>query len=242
MRLPAALLLPSILLLVSSAASQTQSPDPDSSEAPAKESTARASEDASTSESAALPLAEDTLRGRFALSLMGGAFAPFGSLEKEIPWSRVSKPGPGADLEAAVGVSRSAALGAWLHTSRFGSGSVCETCSTTTLAGGPLLRLHLVQGLKLDPWVSIGVGLRAIAIHSDRDTSYRGFDFARLTVGGDWYASRNVAVGPYVQLLSGVTVERPASPPAGERPFDDRGSVYWIFSSGLRLTLSLPGR
>ncbi len=235
MRFPAALLIASLFLFTWDANGQTRSAN--STERP------RSSEsDDSVSDAPALPLAEDTLKGRFALSLMAGPFAPFGSLESDIPWSEASKLGPGAEVEAAIGVTRSVVVGAWLHASQLGAGDDCDACSTTNLAGGPVIRVHLVQGLKLDPWVSVGIGLRSIAITGDTDATYTGFDWARITIGGDWYANRNVAVGPYVQLLGGATVERPESPPAGERPFEDHGSIYWTFSSGLRLTLSLPGR
>jgi hypothetical protein len=242
MRPLAALLIPSLFLFAWKANGQVLSSDPPSDEPTGSESQHPAEDDESVSEPPQIPLAQDTLKGRFAWSLLGGPFAPLGSLEKDIPWRQAAKLGPGAELEAAIGVSRSVVLGAWLHASRLGSGDSCEACSTTNLAGGPLIRVHLVQGLKLDPWVSMGIGLRSIAISSDTDVNYTGFDWLRITVGADWYASRNVAVGPYVQLLGGVTVDRPESPPTGERPFDDRGSAYWTLSSGLRLTLSLPGR
>ena len=193
-------------------------------------------------ESPDLPPARDTLGGRFAISVGGGIVVPFGPLESEIPWHDTTGHGLGIDLEPAVGVSRSVMVGVWLGASSLGRGDLCQDCSTLTAAGGPLLRVHLVQGLKLDPWASVGVGLRSIRVSADERFDYLGLDWMRATLGADWYASPHIAVGPFVQLLAGASVIRPQSSPVDERPFDDRGSVYWMFSSGLRLTLAAPAR
>jgi hypothetical protein len=246
MRLAAALFAVPGILVALQARGQTL-PEPPMT-APAETTSADADEleaaslAADEAESSDLPPARDTLGGRLALSMGGGLVVPFGPLEAEVPWRDTTGHGPGIDLEPAVGVSRSVMVGVWLGASRLGRGDLCQDCSTLTAAGGPLVRFHLVQGLKLDPWVSAGVGLRSIRVAADERLDYLGIDWLRATVGADWYASPHLAVGPFVQLLAGASVDRPQSSPLDERPFDDHGSVYWMFSSGLRLTLTLPAR
>ncbi len=255
MRLAAALLIPFLFLVAWDASGQPAPPpnDPDAPEpvpangepAPTSEppdKAGKADEAQAPDAPVPIPLAKDTLRGRFTLSLAGGLMIPFGSLEKEIPWRRASGLGPSAELEPAIGVSRSVMLGLWAHISQPGHGGACESCTTQSVAGGPLIRFHIVQGLKLDPWVSMGVGVRSIAVSAEASSAYVGFEWLRLSLGSDWYASRGTAVGPYVQFVGGSTLTRPDAPPVGDRPFDARGSVYGVFSAGLRLSLAVPSR
>jgi hypothetical protein len=246
MRRPAALFLLSGLLFPCHASGQTPAANPvqpnPMTPPNASAPTAVPAPETDREETPIVPPATDTVKGRFTLSLMGGLVVPFGSLEREIPWRDAAGLGLGGDVEPTFGLSRSVMVGAWLHASQLGAGGQCSECSTRSVAGGPLVRFHLVQGLKLDPWVSVGVGPRSIVVSADDDFAYLGFDWMRFTVGADWYASSNLAVAPFMQLLGGASIDRPDAPPVGERPFDDHGAVYWTFTAGLRLSLSFPGR
>lgn len=209
-------------------------------DAPAAETT-REAPDQETPVPAPL-LADDSLRGRLVLSLGGGVSAPYGALERSVPWRDAAATGASGVLELGVGLSRATVAGVWGTAAGFPSASDCSTCSTTSYAGGAFLRYHLVQGLRFDPWVSFGAGARALRVRNDADFDYTAVDWLRLTVGGDWYVVSRLAFGPYLGLVGGATVDRPDTPPVGERPLDDRGAVYVTVDAGLRLTLTHPSR
>ena len=193
-----------------------------------------------SSDAPASPASADSLGGRLSLSLLGGATVPAGLLERGIPLADVASTGVQGGLEVAYGVSRTVMLGLWGHADRFGSPSTCPDCSLTSWGGGPLLRYHLVQGFRFDPWVSAGFGVRQMS--AEAGGTYVGLDWMRATVGGDWYALPSFAVGPFLQFLAGATLDRPDTPPIDDRPAEDQGALYFTGSVGLRVNLLLPGR
>jgi len=191
-----------------------------------------------------VPPAEDLVSRHVNASALALLAVPFGSLERELPWYDVAATGPGAGLEIAVGVSRNVSIGAWGDLVLFGSGPECTDCSTLTFSGGPLVRFHLVQGMRFDPHVTAGVGLRSTTTRSSpANLDYLGLDWLRLTAGGDWYATPNLALSPFFTLAAGATVRLPDESPVRLAPGEERQSgVYGTALFGLRLTLDAPGR
>ena len=66
-----------------------------------------------------------------------------------------------------------------------------------------LLQSGKVQGVRFDPWVSAGLGFRET--HGANE-SFTGIDWARLQVGGDWYATSQFGFGPLIELSLGTFV------------------------------------
>ncbi len=187
---------------------------------------------------------EDLVSKHLNASALAILAVPFGSLEWELPWYDVASPGPGAGVELTVGVSRNVSIGAWGDLVVLGSGPECRHCSTLTLALGPLVRYHLVQGMRFDPHVTAGIGVRSTTTQSaPDDLDYLGLDWLRVTAGGDWYATPNLAFSPFVTLAAGATVRLPDASPVRLAPGEERRSgVYGQALFGLRLTLDAPGR
>ncbi|MBN1609973.1 MAG: hypothetical protein JW940_25320 [Polyangiaceae bacterium] len=187
------------------------------------------------SPTSATPAPLDTLRGHLALTAGGGLAVPLGRLQSGLPLSRRLGPGPAVALSATYGVSRAVALGLWGDMQRWGNGSACSSCSGTGLGAGALAAYHLVQGVRFDPWLAAGLGWRTLAIESDpSDAAYSGPEFLRLLVGGDWYATSLLALGPTLELAAGTYTKRPSR--AGSR------RAYWQLQTTLRVTLDLPGK
>lgn len=187
------------------------------------------------------PPAADTLGGHFMLSVAGAFVNPSGryssSLSDNAGWGWLF----GAD--AGYGVSRSVVLGAWGHYQDLpGSGS-CSDCTATSWAVGPFVRFHLVQGLRFDPWMLFSVGYRQSNVTPpplgpatdppSNGWDFSGFDWARIQVGGDWYAFKSLGFGPFLELDSGGFTSR-----------DSGGNLraHWHFAAGLRLVLDVPGK
>jgi hypothetical protein len=160
---------------------------------------------------------------------------PLGRLQSGLPQSRLVGPGLALTLSATYGVSRTVALGIWADAQSWSKGSACAGCSGAGFAGGALAVYHLVQGVRFDPWLAAGLGWRTLTVESaSPDVTYSGPELLRLLVGGDWYATSLVALGPALELSGGTYTKRPAG--AGS------GRTYWQFQTTLRVTLDLPGK
>lgn len=96
-----------------------------------------------------------------------------------------------------------------------------------------MLRYHLVEGTRFNPWLALGVAYRHISWNFDRARTLDSIEFARLTLGGDWYVTSLFAVGPVV----GLGLDTAYSEPSGEQR-----ELFALYYAGLRITLDLPGR
>ncbi len=183
-----------------------------------------------------IPSARDTLKGHWVIGASLGVKWPFGSLENGIKQSSALGTGLALNLDLGFGLSRNVVIGAWGEFDDYGSPSACAACSTTSFAGGPFMRYHIVQGTRFDPWGAIAVGLRRTAVDAgSATTKYFGPDWLRLTLGGDWYPFANVGFGPYLQLDLGSYTSHPQSGSVGT-------SVHTGLGTGLRVTLDFPGK
>ncbi len=184
-----------------------------------------------------VPPALDTLGGHFSLAGSAGVAVPFGDLQQGAAQSRAMGAGWGFGAELGYGVSRSVVVGVWGQGLKLGGGSSCKDCSTTSFAGGPFVRYHLVQGTRFDPWMSAGLGFRTTRITGGAggDLSYSGLEWLRLRVGGDWYAFSNFGFGPFFELDAGHYFSRPSQASGS-------ASTHLAFTTGLRLIVDLPGK
>ena len=70
---------------------------------------------------------------------------------------------------------------------------------------------------------------------SEGNVSYRGIEWLRLQVGGDWYPASVLGIGPLFELDMGIYSTKPQGSIGEVAP-------HWQFVTGLRLTLDIPGR
>ena len=168
-----------------------------------------------------IPNARDTLGGHFVLGASAGAKWAFGS------HSGALGTGLGLNLDLGYGISRNVVLGAWGEFVDYSTVSGCGACSGKSFAGGPLVRYHIVQGTRFDPWGELAVGVRSTTVDVRGESkNHVGPDFLKLTLGGDWYPTSNVGVGPYVTFDLGTY----------------GSSSHSGLGTGLRLVLDFPGK
>ena len=181
-----------------------------------------------------MPAASDTLAGHLALEV-GPLFAvPFAQLDERTASKEAAGIGVGLGGKVGVGVSRGLSLGGFAEYTAFGHPSGCDRCEANAFAFGPFVRYHLVQGVRFDPQVALGVGYRKVnATTREQTYRYAGIDWLRLEFGGAWYALSQVGFGPYAELSLGTFTKRPEN----RDP-----SVYGCFSLGLRLFIDARGR
>ncbi len=181
------------------------------------------------------PPAQDSLGGHLVLGMGAQYLWPFGRVGSAQRQRNLSGDGPAFAVDLGYGVSRQVVLNAWGELATLPEGSNCSDCKTTSFAVGPAVRFHLVQGLRFDPWLSFGVGYRHTSLDDGSETtSFSGFDWARVRLGGDWYPTRMFGFGPFLELTSGGYFDRPESAGALR--------TYWQGSIGLRLVLDFPGK
>jgi hypothetical protein len=176
-----------------------------------------------------IPSAHDTLGGHLVLGGSVGAKWPFGSLNDTQTQRSELGPGVALNLDLGVGLSRNVVFGAWGEFDSYSAPPECPACSAKSFAAGPFLRYHAVQGSRFDPWGALAIGLRQTNIDNGGTSTehFFGAEFLRLSLGGDWYASSNFALGPYVELNMGV--------------YGD-GTIHTDLGTGLRLVLDFPGK
>lgn len=175
-----------------------------------------------------IPNAHDTLGGHFILGASLGARWPFGDLEQGRAQQEFMGAALAVNLDAGFGVSRNVVIGAWGEFDNHYSPSGCKPCSAKSYAGGPFIRYHLVQGTRFDPWGAFALGVRSTNVDTRNDTTdhYFGVDFLRLTLGGDWYPTSNIGLGPYFSFDAGTYGKQ----------------VHTGLSTGMRLVFDLPGK
>lgn len=189
-----------------------------------------------------IPAAPDDLGGHFRIGLGGGIAVPFGAFHADLDEGDRIAIGPALSFVASYGVSRVVAIGIGGGASLFGSSSACGGCAANSLALGPRIVYHLVQGTRFDPWAAAGVGYRITTLTGSSgggssaaaaDQSYGGIEWLHLSVGGDWYPWPNLGLGPVMELDAGVY---------GERPAGTSRDSYWHFLLGIRVVLDVPGK
>jgi hypothetical protein len=179
-----------------------------------------------------IPNARDLLGGHVVLAGALGAKWPFGSLNDQQTQRSELGPGLALNLDLGVGLSRTVVLGVWGEFDDYSAPPLCAACSAKSFAGGPFLRYHAVQGARFDPWAAFGVGVRQTNIDNGGQSSehFFGAELLRLSLGADWYATSNIAIGPYVEL------------DMGSYGRFDLGTLHTDLGTGLRLTLDFPGK
>ena len=110
-----------------------------------------------------------------------------------------------------------------------GGASGCTDCKGRTLTLGLGVAYHLLDGVPLDPWMSVGVGYRHTTLETPATGSltYQGVEALRLALGFDHYLAPSFGIGPSAELMLGRYLTR--SPGSV-----DPASAHASFMFGLR--------
>jgi hypothetical protein len=211
-----------LLLLLAPSAALAQGGPPNSLPAPEEDD----------SERPLIPDASDVLGGHVLAGIAPIWSLPFGTLESRLPAADRLASGFGARADLGFGVSRTVVLGVTGDFSSYLSPDDCDGCGGQSFGVGPMLRDHLVQGTRFDPWVSIGAGFRSLSVDGgDEALDLTGVDWLRVAFGGDYYPLSNFALGPFAGF--------DATTYTGG---DDDSRISFQLTLGLRLALNVPGK
>lgn len=179
-----------------------------------------------------IPPAADMRSGHF-VGAIGGAFLfPVGRVEQDASLGDLTV-GPAFMLDLGFGISRTTVLAVAGQYGLPGRGDACANCDPSTWAVGPFLRYHLVQGLRFDPWMAAGIGVRGV--HFDSSRSYVAIDWVKLQVGGDWYPWSSIGFGPFAEFDFGSAIK------ASEGDLQNTALIVHTLL-GIRAVLDVPGK
>ncbi len=178
------------------------------------------------------------------ISIAGGVSyaAPVGEVTNGLLATSVLSGGTAFQGALGLGLSRYLSLEFQGSYAALGGGTSCTGCTANSLGVGVGFIYHLAQGIAFDPWGGFGVGYRSLDINAPSGQTltaaghYQGFDFMRLTLGGEFYPTPSLGFGPYIEASIGSYRLRPdpASVP----------SAYAFLSVGFRVTFDplRPGK
>jgi outer membrane protein W len=86
------------------------------------------------------------------------------------------------------------------------------SCSTHDIAFGANLHYHILPDATFDPWLGVGLGYEiftqnasgtVFGQNADGSGTFKGFQFLILEAGGDFKATPDLAVGPFLNFALG---------------------------------------
>jgi hypothetical protein len=188
------------------------------------------------------------LGGKVAVTAPGGKLGPSppNTLNTSRATADITSTGVSFGGLLGVGLGRHASLQVEGEYSRFGAPTGCTSgCKGQSYDLGLGFAYHLAQGVAVDPWASFGMGYRAATFITNVDLSgaaagvlneqrYRGFDFARIALGADFYPAPVFGFGPYFEVDVGASL----SPAVANVSPPPTGTAFYAFVHfGLRVTL-----
>ncbi len=181
------------------------------------------------------PLPANSVGGHLRVAARAGLAEPFGGIARGQDYQTFADTGAGAGLELSYGLGRDVSLGVSGDLEWLSSSPSCASCAPASWGMGLFARYHLVQGLRFDPWVAYGMGVRSLGFEqaSGRAT-YHGWEWLKLSLGADFYPNRMIGLGPYLELGAASML----SVPEDQRP----GKVTFRFHAGLRISFDVMGR
>lgn len=147
--------------------------------------------------------------------------------------------GIGFRADVGFGLSRSVVVGAWGSFAGYTDGSRCPDdahCNGRAFSVGPYVRYHLSQGLRFDPWLTLGGGYRRLTFDDTAGVrqKFSGIEWLHFELGADYYVFSGLGVGPYASLSLSSYTNRPSG--SGD------ATVNTELSTGLRFLFDIPGR
>jgi hypothetical protein len=192
-------------------------------------------DDAEADQAPEIRKARDTLGSHLVIAANAGLFVPGGAFDDTTYQSDKLTIGPAFGGDIGYGISRTVVLGVYgqlgLPGAQEAPGLACPTCSGSSIAAGALIRYHLVQGVRFDPWLSAGAGFRRTTLGGE---GWAGVDIVRLALGGDFYAWPALGFGPFAEITIGTYFD--ATPKLASH------NVNANFTLGLRVVFDTPGK
>ena len=178
--------------------------------------------------------ADDTISHRLLLSAGTGYTGMVGQLDSRTSLANRLAGGINVFLDVGYGVTRNVEIELNTSYASLGNAVECPSCTGKAYEAVAALRYHLVQGVRFDPWVRTGIGLSAFKLSENQTSAtYLGLHWLELTLGGDWYFSRNFGIGPLLSMSFASYFDHPA---------DSKVSIAAKWLAGVNLAFDSTGK
>lgn len=191
--------------------------------------------------------APDAHTGHFSAAARAGLSVPFGEAAPGVDYHAFGNSGLGLGADLGFGIARDVVIGAWGDYILSPGSNTCVDCQSTTFGVGAFVRYHLTAGLRIDPWMSYGIGFRSASVESSSrpedptlsfmrpgdSYGYAGLEWLRASFGMDWYPTPVFGFGPFAEFGAATFFNTPDG--------QEGGGVNWRFQTGVRVIIDLPG-
>lgn len=179
----------------------------------------------------AMPVVDNALEVALAASSSYGR----GGLGDTMPaLDDVAKPGLALDLSVGYRATPAFLVGGYLTLGGYGHPDD-DDHGAFTAALGIEADFHLMPAAKLDPWISIGTGVKLLVLDDPdgRERALTGLELAKVQVGLDYRVSPRFAIGPVLgasaSMYSDIHDDAMSEDPIA---IDDK-DINWTFSLGV---------
>ena len=144
----------------------------------------------------------------------------------------VSGPGGGGELSLGYRIMPNLTLGAYGSIAGFSGGAADR--DSASLTAGIKADWHFLPAAYVDPWVSLGAGIKGqwIGEREELDRSVLGVELAKVQLGVDYRVSRSFAIGPVIGASATMSTHENTPMTSGYETIDDK-KLSWTFTAGL---------
>lgn len=140
--------------------------------------------------------------------------------------------GNGASLQIGVGQRIDARwlVGTYAELGRLASGDEGSD-GMTSAAAAIQGQIHLDPSARLDPWIALGAGWRALWLgHTAGTHVLQGLDLARMQVGVDYRVSDGLAIAPTVGIAATQLLSEKRPGARSYSDIEDRKTGHFVFA------------
>lgn len=150
--------------------------------------------------------------------------------------------GGGAELQVGYRITPNLTVGGYLSFDGFsdGEGYAGPSRDIVTATAGLKADWHFLPATTIDPWISVGTGLRTLVVDQEtgnggNDRVLAGLELGRIQAGIDYRISPDFSVGPVIGASASIYLEEANDTMADADDFNeisDKG-VNWTFTAGV---------
>jgi hypothetical protein len=180
-------------------------------------------------------------RNAFELQVRGGYNQPFGRFSRFNGGSVTDVTQAGGDVNLGLSLRGTphSSIGVTGGYGQYGSDQ--PGTAIRSVVAGLDYTYHAMPDQRLDPWLSVGVGYRAMWIdpNNQQATMLHGFQLARVMLGLDAVATDDMAFGPYIGADLNMFLWQ--SGPVQNNDIPGRGRVATFVSAGVSGRFDMGG-
>lgn len=180
------------------------------------------------------------IKGGLEISLAANTAQTVGDIDNNMDAGDTIGAAAGLDLQIGYRVTPHLAIGVYATGQALAEGSTNER-DVYTGSSGFAADFHFRPNRAVDPWVSVGTGVRALLVDADAGTSILvGAELARFQLGVDFRVAESFALGPAIGA-SATLYGAQKNPMQDFEELDGKG-INWTLTAGVAGRFNAFGR